>query len=360
MQLRLIVSGTHLAPEFGSTVDVVSQDGFEITDRIETLLSSDSPEAIGKSIGLGTISFAQAFGISAPDILVVLGDRFEMLPAVLAALPFKIPVAHLHGGESTEGLIDESIRHAITKLSHLHFASTERYALRIAQLGEEPWRISVSGAPSLDNLRNMKRLTAEELEAKCGLSFESPPLLVTFHPTTLESDQIEWQVGELLAALHDLRLPLVFTGANSDLGGRTVRRMLQDFVDSHPSAALVESFGTQGFFSMMSIAAAMVGNSSSGIIEAPSLELPAVNIGTRQQGRIRGNNVIDVAYPREEIQKGLRKALSPSFRARLRGVPNPYGDGSAAERIVSVLKSVCLDNTLLVKRFNDIPPIGVA
>lgn len=353
LQLHIIVSGMHLSPEFGLTVETVGADGFEIGERVEMLLSSDTPEGIAKSMGLGTIGFAQAYARFRPDILVVLGDRFEMHAAALAALPFNIPVAHIHGGEITQGAIDDALRHSMTKLSHLHFVSTEEYARRVLQLGEEPWRITVSGAPSLDNLHSVDLLEMDELEAQYGLRVERPLLLVTFHPVTLEYEQTGWQTGELLAALDMSGLPVVFTLPNADTGGRIIARMLREFVRTHPSAQIVDNLGTRGYFSLMALVAAMVGNSSSGIIEAPSFKLPVVNIGARQQGRVRAANVIDTGYERGAILKGIRKAVQPEFRESLCELVNPYGCGRASDKIVERLKNVVLDDRVIIKRFYD-------
>jgi UDP-hydrolysing UDP-N-acetyl-D-glucosamine 2-epimerase len=277
-----------------------------------------------------------------------------MYAAALAALPFKIPLGHIHGGETTQGAIDEALRHAMTKLSHLHFVSTADYARRVIQMGEEPWRVSVSGAISLDNLASFKLLNRCDLEAKYNLRLDPAPLLVTFHPVTLEYEQTEWQVSELLAALEIWDRPIVFTMPNADTSGRMIKQMIEQFAQNHPSAQLVDNLGTQGYFSMMAMAAAMVGNSSSGLIEAPSFELPVVNIGNRQRGRVRGPNVIDVDYPRNDIIAGLKQALSLEFQATLKGSPNPYGSGQAAEKIVKVLKEVRGDERLIAKHFYDL------
>jgi len=356
LKLHLIVAGMHLSPEFGLTVGAIEADGFHVDEKVEMLLSSDQPEGIAKSMGLGTIGFAQVFARFRPDILLVLGDRFEMHAAAVAALPFKIPVAHIHGGELTEGAMDDALRHSITKLSHLHFVSTEEYARRVRQMGEEPWRVLVSGSPALDNLCLVSLIQREELAARFGLSLNAPPLLVTFHPVTLEFEQAGWQISQLLDALRTVDLPLVFTMPNADTNGRMVAQMIEEFVESHPSAWLVPNFGRDGYFSMMASAAAMVGNSSSGIVEAPSFALPVVNIGRRQQGRMRAKNVIDVGYEREEILSGIRKALSSEFRASLCGLVNPYGNGRAAEVIVQHLKEAVLDDRLLLKHFVDLAP----
>ena len=354
LRLHLIVSGMHLSPEFGLTVRAIEADGFEVGERVEMLLSSDSPEGIAKSIGLGVIGFAQAYARHCPDMLLVLGDRFEMAAAALAALSFKMPVAHIHGGEVTRGAIDDALRHSITKLSHLHFVATETYARRVAQLGEEPWRITVSGAPSLDNLHAIQLMTLDELEARYGLHLRPLPLLVTFHPATLEYERTEWQVGELLAALDDAGLPVVFTLPNADTGGRIIQRMITDYIQERPSSYHVDNLGTQGYFSLMAVAEAMVGNSSSGIIEAPSFGLPVVNIGTRQVGRVRGANIIDVGYERAAILEGIRQAVRPGFRESLRQMQNPYGCGRASDIIIERLKTVPLDDNLIVKQFYDL------
>jgi len=351
LRLHLIVAGMHLSPEFGLTVRAIERDGFEIGDRNEMLLSSDTPEGIGKSMGLGTIGFAQAYARFRPDILLVLGDRFEMHAAVVASLPFKIPVAHVHGGESTEGAIDEVIRHSITKMSHLHFASTEFYARRIIQMGEDPWRVVISGAPSLDNLRTVRLLNRQELEEQYELDLTDPVLLVTYHPVTLEHEQTEMQVRELLAALEEVDTTLIFTYPNADTCNRVIIQMIQQVASRRPRAQIVVNLGTQGYFSMMKCAGVMIGNSSSGIIEAASFKLPVVNIGNRQRGRVHGKNVLDVGYSQAEILAGIEKAMSPEFRTTLQDMVNPYGDGQAAERIVDKLKHVKLSDELLQKRF---------
>jgi UDP-hydrolysing UDP-N-acetyl-D-glucosamine 2-epimerase len=355
LRLRLLVSGMHLSPEYGLTVKEIEADRYEIAEKIEILIASDTPEAISKSVGLAVIGFAQVFSRWRPDILIVSGDRFEMHAAALAALPFMIPVAHLSGGELTEGAIDDVLRHSITKLSHLHFASTQEYGQRIIQLGEEPWRVTVSGETGLDNLRTIKFLSRSELEASYQLQLDEPFLLVTYHPATLEYDQAERQIGELLAALQEARLPVIFTAPNADTGNRIIREKLEQFVASDGSSKLVDNFGTQAYFSMMNLAAAMVGNSSSGIVEAASFQLPVVNIGTRQHGRIRARNVIDVGYTRAEISNGIRQAIDPQFRPSLNGLANPYGTGEAASIVVQRLKSTQLGDTLVRKRFHDVP-----
>ncbi len=353
LHLQLIVSGAHLSPEFGRTIEQIKADGFPIAERVEMLLSSDSPEGIAKSMGMGIIGFSQVYARTRPDILLVLGDRFEMHAAALAALPFKIPVAHIHGGEVTQGAIDDALRHSLTKLSHLHFVSTQEYARRVIQMGEEPWRVIVSGAPSLDNLKAVQLLSRAEMEARFGLRLsEEPFLLVTFHPVTLEFEHTRSHTEELLAALEMSGLPVIFTMPNADTQGRLIRAMISEYVQMHPNAQAVESLGTQGYFSLMAQAAAMVGNSSSGIIEAPSFKLPVVNVGNRQKGRVRGANVIDCKNNRKTILSAIQTATSPQFREKLNGLQNPYGKGNASQIIIASLKETALDETLITKHFH--------
>ena len=306
-------------------------------------------------MGLGTIGFAQAFARFCPDLLVVLGDRFEMHAAVVASLPFKIPVAHIHGGESTEGAIDEPIRHSITKMSHLHFPSMETYARRIIQMGEEPWRVVVTGSMSLDNLSALPMLDRRELSDRWGLEWNGPTLLVTYHPVTLEHEGIEAQLRGLLWALDQVDCSLIFTYPNSDPQGRIIVEMVRQFSERHTRTKFVTNLGTQAYFSLMEQVEAMVGNSSSGIIEAGSFKLPVVNIGNRQRGRVHGPNVIDVSQSQEEILAGIRKAVSPEFRASLAKMANPYyGNGNAAEIIIDKLKETEIDERLLMKRFYEV------
>ena len=353
LRLLLYVGGMHLSPEFGLTVEEIESDGFAIHERVEMLLSSDNAEGVSKSMGLGTVGFAQAFGRQRPDLLLVLGDRFEMHSAVVAAVPFKIAVAHIHGGELSEGAIDDALRHSITKISHLHFVSTERYAQRVIQMGEEPWRVMVSGAPALDNLKATELLTRQELEQRFDLSLQSPFLLVTYHPVTLEPDETRTHVNNLLHALGESGMATIFTYPNADAQGRMIIELIKEFSAKQENSYIVANMGTRGWFSLMKLAAAMVGNSSSGIIEASSFALPVVNIGNRQRGRLRPANVIDVGGSQAEIRDAISCAVHPDFRAKLANLSNPYGDGRAADRIVQVLRDVELNDKLLLKRFHE-------
>jgi len=354
LSLRIIVSGAHLSPEFGNTVKAIEEE-FEISDRVPSLLSSDGPGSVARAMALGTIGMAQAFERERPDILLVLGDRFDMFAAALAALPFNIPVAHIHGGELSEGAIDDALRHSITKLSHLHFVTTETYAARVRQLGEEPWRVVVSGAPALDHIRALKWLTREQIEEQFHITLDPAPLLVTFHPVTLEFNEVEAQTRVLFDALVDAGMPVLFTLPNADTNGRAIIDAIRRFAEEQRvPAQIVDSFGTEGYFSMMRIAAAMVGNSSSGLLEAASFGLPVVNIGNRQRGRVRGANVIDVGNDRKSIADAIRRAVSPQFRESIRDAANPYDAGrSAGEVIASTLATVPLGAHLIAKRFQD-------
>jgi len=354
VELQLVVGGMHLAPEFGHTVRAIEDEGFEIAERVELLLSSDTPAGTAASMGLGVIGFGKAFERLRPDIVVVLGDRFEMHAAAVAAQPFRIAVAHIHGGELTLGAMDDALRHSMTKMAHLHFVSTDAYARRVAQMGEEPWRIVVSGAPGLDNLALIEPLTGKALEVRLGLGLDPPPLMVTYHPTTQEAVDVETETQELLAGLDAIGLPVVFTSPNADHGGRRLLDLIRAYVADHDRAVLVDSLGTEAYFGLMAHAAAMVGNSSSGIIEAASFRLPVVNVGSREEGRLRPKNVIDVPGERGAIAGGIRRAVDPAFRAGLADLRNPYaGDRPAAEIIHRRLAEAMIDEALIKKAFVD-------
>lgn len=353
-ELSLFVTGMHLSPEFGLTLRTIEQDGYHIAEQVECLLSSDSPEGVALSMGLGLQGFARAFQRTQVDLLVVLGDRFEMHAAALAALPFNIPVAHIHGGELTQGAIDESLRHSLTKLSHLHFVTTEEYRQRVIQLGEEPWRVTTCGAPGLDNLQQISLLTSGQINDRFGIQPTPDTLLVTYHPVTLEYSEAEEQIDALLGALEQTGRPLLFTLGNADTSGRLLNQKIQEFAARSSQAAVVKTLGTQGYFSVMKVVAAMVGNSSSGIIEAASFGLPVVNVGIRQQGRVRGGNVIDTGNGTEEILAGIARAVDPEFRSGLQGMDNPYGSGNAAEIMVGKLRDIELNSGLVIKPFHDL------
>ena len=357
LELQLVVTGLHPSPEFGLTVKEIEDDGFPIAERVEMLLSSDTEAAIAISMGVGMIGIANVYERLKPDILVVLGDRFEVLSAVSASIPFRIPVAHIHGGESTEGLIDEPIRHAITKMSHIHFTSTDKYRKRVIQMGESPESVFCFGAPGLDNIFNLKLMGREELSKDLAIPDNGKLGVVTYHPVTLEKNTSEYQMSELLKALGERpHVYWVFTLPNADTGSRCIIDMIEVFVSTNSDKGKAfTSLGQLRYLSLLSHADLMVGNSSSGILEAPAFELPVVNIGDRQLGRIRAQNVIDVAEcMKEDISDALDTAASTEFKSSLRGMKNPYGEGHSSERIVSRLKEISLDETLIKKSFYEI------
>lgn len=353
-ELRLIVAGVHLLPEYGNTVALMEEAGFAIRDRVPLALSEDNPFGMARSGADALAGFADCFARDQPDMLMVLGDRYEMLAAAYAALPFRIPVAHVHGGERTSGAIDDSVRHAMTKMSHLHFASTEAYATRIRQLGEEDWRVVVSGAPFLDNLRDVASMPSyESVAQKYDLIPDEAPILVAYHPTTLELDSVDLHVRALLEVLDTVSAPLILTAPNSDAGSAIVRDHLMGFARRHPRARYVVNFALD-YYAVLAASRAMVGNSSSAIIEAPSFKLPVVNIGSRQDGRVRAPNVIDVGTFATEIAAGLEKALSSQFRSGLETMSSPYAqDEPASDIILNILRKVPLDQTLIAKKFTD-------
>lgn len=355
MKLSVIATGMHLASQFGSTVHEVEASGIGEIERVDTLIAGDAPVSIANSIGVGVTKLAQVYDRLRPDILLLLGDRTETFAAAAAMVPFATPIAHIAGGEITLGAIDDVLRHAITKMSHLHFVSTERYRDRLVQMGEEPFRVTVSGAPSLDNLREMTLLGADALSSSIDVDLAPAPLLVTFHPVTLEHEEAKAQIDDLLSALEVLKMPVVFTYPNADTNSHVIIAAVERYVASHPDSRFITNLGTLRYFSLMRYAAAMVGNSSSGIIEAASFELPVVNIGARQGGRDRGVNVLDVDSESRAIVDAVRQATSSKFRRGIAGMTNLYGDGHAAERIVARLRTVPLGRELLMKKFFDVP-----
>jgi UDP-hydrolysing UDP-N-acetyl-D-glucosamine 2-epimerase len=354
LTLRIMACGAHLSEKYGYTADVIVNDGFKISEKLETLEEVDNPCGIALSIGRGVKEFAKSFSKNTPDLLLVLGDRYEMFAAAIAAMPFILPIAHIHGGEATEGLIDEAIRHSITKMSHFHFVSTQAYANRVIQMGENPETVYVTGAPSLDNIKNIKLMTKSELELDLDLVFFERPIIVTYHPVTLEFTETAWQIEQLLIALTKINRPIIITYPNADTSGSLIIETVDKFAESNQNIRAFSNLGTRRYFSLMAIADAMAGNSSSGILEAASFRLPVVNIGNRQKGRVRNENVIDVGYSEKEISNGLAKALSSDFKAKMGSIKNLYGDGQAAERIVNILAGAKIDTSVVQKSFYDL------
>ncbi len=356
LDLQIIATGMHLSPEFGLTHKEIEEDGFEIDEKVEMLTSSDTPVGIAKSMGLGTIGFADALDRLDPDLLVLLGDRFEILSVAQTALVARIPIAHLHGGEATKGLIDDPIRHALTKLSHYHFVSADPFRTRVIQMGEHPDRVFTVGAPGLDHLRRMDLLDSDELEESIDFELGEKSCIVTYHPVTLSKGSPAEPFEELLAAIDEFTdLRIIFTKSNSDTEGRVINRMIDDYVQKHPERSCAfTSLGQRRYLSALQNVDAAVGNSSSGIIEAPAVPVPTVNLGDRQGGRLRAESVIDCEENREHIRDALRQALSPAFREKIQGVTSPYGDGRTSPRIKEKLKDVPLGEDVLKKGFYDL------
>ena len=359
LTLQVIATGMHLSPEFGLTFREIEKDGFKIDRKVEVLTSSDTSVGIAKSMGLGLIGFADVFNELRPDLIVVLGDRFEIFAAVAAALVARIPVAHLHGGEATEGLIDEAIRHSITKMSHLHFVAAEVYRQRVIQLGEQPERVFLVGGLGTDNIKHLTLLDRTELEASLDFKFGQKNLLITFHPVTLEMSTAMDQMAELLAALAALKdTKLVFTMPNADTDGRSLIKMVEQFIAQHPNARAYTSLGQLRYLSCIAQVDGVVGNSSSGLAEVPSFRKGTINIGDRQRGRLQAASVINCDPIRQSIAVALERLYDVSFQAGLSLVRNPYGEGGASEKIIATIKSVALDD-VLKKRFYDSDPTCV-
>lgn len=355
MQLQLIVSGTHLSPEFGSTWRQIEADGFPIEARVEMLLASDTAVGVTKSMGLGIIGFADELDRLKPDILVVLGDRYEALAIAQSAMIARIPIAHIHGGEATEGLIDEAIRHSITKMAHLHFVAAEEYQRRVLQLGEDPQRVWVVGASGLDNIAKLEPLSKTALETDLGLELRTPTFLVTYHPVTLGNEDSALAMRTLLEVLDDAGGTIIITGANADTGGVELRREATRFAAARPGrVASVESLGATRYLSLMQHADVVIGNSSSGLLEAPAVGTPTVDIGERQSGRLLAPSVIHCSEAAEDIRRAVKQALTDQHRQIAARRQTPYGTPGSAERISRVLDTYPLDG-ILKKRFFDLP-----
>ncbi len=354
LELQLIVTGMHLSPEFGLTYKEIEKE-FRIDKKIEMLLSSDTAMGISKSMGLAQIGFAEAFEELKPDILVVLGDRYEIFSAVSSAMICNIPIAHLHGGEITQGAFDESIRHSITKMSHLHFTATDEYKNRVIQLGEEPNRVFNVGGMGIENIKRLKLLSKDEFEESINFKLNKKNILVTFHPVTLENSTAKEQFQELLDAIDELEnTNIIFTKANSDTDGRIINQMIDEYVtkNSHKSVGFA-SLGQLRYLSALQYIDAVVGNSSSGLLEAPSFKIATINIGDRQKGRIKALSVIDCEPKKEEILKAFKEIYSKEFQEKLKNVENPYGESCPSKQIIEVLKNVNLAN-ILKKSFYDL------
>jgi GDP/UDP-N,N'-diacetylbacillosamine 2-epimerase (hydrolysing) len=355
LDLQIIVTGMHLSPEFGLTWREIEKDGYEINRKVEMLTSSDTPVGITKSMGLGMIGFSDALAELDPDLVVLLGDRFEIFAAATAAMVARIPVAHIHGGEVTEGVIDEAIRHSISKMSHLHFVASEEYRQRVIQLGESPERVFMVGGVGIDNIMQLKLLDRASLEESLDWSLGMKSLIITFHPVTLEKATAQEQMSELLEALSELQdTRLIFTLPNADTDGRILIDQIEDFVSCNDNAKVYKSLGQLRYLSCIAHVDGVVGNSSSGLLEVPSFCKGTINIGDRQRGRLQAASIINCLPQRGEIRAALKHLYSPVFQETLAKVRNPYGEGGASEKIVETIRTYNLDN-LLKKRFYDLP-----
>jgi len=354
LHLQLVATGMHLSPEFGRTIEDIQNDGFKIDREVEMLLSSDSSVGVANSFGLGVVGLSGALKDLVPDIVVLLGDRFEMLAASIAASILRIPIAHLHGGELTEGSLDDSFRHAITKLANIHFTSTEEYRSRVIQLGERPNHVYNFGSPGLENLNRLSLLSKEELEIQIGMELGTKSLMVAYHPPTSDLRLQDLEIQELFKALDQLKdVRMIFTRSNSDTGGRLINKSIEEYVSANPGKAVVHtSLGQRVYLSALKNVDGIVGNSSSGILEAPSFKIGTVNIGDRQKGRVRAQSVIDCEAISYQIEKALGILFSCEFKEKLRTVRSPYDGTGVVEKIVERLKNESLEG-LNVKQFFD-------
>ena len=353
VELKLIVLGAHVSPEFGTTIKEIEKDGLAIAARIECLLSSDTDVGMAKTIGMATLSLADTLGEMRPDILLLIADRYEMLAPASVALALRIPIAHIEGGEISEGAIDDAVRNALTKMAHLHFTSTFAARERIISMGEEAWRVTRAGAPSLDHLRRSRLLERDALEAQLGLTLHKDSMVIANHPVTLANDTLG-EAEELFAALRTVSGQLLFCYPNSDAGSRQLIERTRTFLKERGQGAVFVNLDAVTYWSLLREAEIFLGNSSSGIMETASFALPTVNIGERQRGRERAANVIDASANRADILRAIERARTEEFRVALRGMANPYGDGRASEKILEVLAAAPLGQQLLVKRA--IPP----
>jgi len=359
IELKLIVLGSHLSPEFGYTIQEIDKDGFEIAARIECLLSSDTDVGMAKTIGNATLSLADLLGCMRPDLLLLIADRYEVLAPASVALALRIPIAHIEGGEISEGAIDDAVRNAVTKMSHLHFTSTNAARRRIIDMGEEEWRVHWVGAPSLDHLRRTPLLNREQTETRLKLKLNQPTILVSCHPVTIAQDTLH-ETDALFAALETLSDQLVFCYPNADAGSRTLVDRTMSFLQGRNAGQVFTNLDPRTYWSLLRQVGVLVGNSSSGIMESASFSLPTVNVGIRQQGRERPVNVLDAAPQMESIVDAIRRAKSSEFRQSLEGMLNPYGDGHASERIVQVLMTAPPSKELLMKhRSQPVEPAGL-
>lgn len=356
LELQLVVTGMHLSAEFGLTYQEIEEDGYPIKAKIEMLLSSDTPAGITKSMGVALIGFADYFSENQPDMVIILGDRYEMLAVASSAMIARIPIAHIHGGELTEGAMDESIRHSITKMSHLHFTTTEEYRKRVIQLGEQPRTVFNVGALGIENVKTAKLLSRKELENSLNFHLTSQTILVTYHPVTLEEMTAKTQFEKILNVLsRHKEFSVIFTKANSDTDGRIINKMIDDYIkDNQDRCKAFTSLGQLRYLSTLQFCSVVVGNSSSGIIEVPSFGIPTVNIGDRQKGRISGKTVIHCGNGEQEIENALNVALSYKFKTEIKDAANPYEGENTSDKIIEVVTKFLEEGIDLKKIFYDL------
>jgi len=353
LELQLVVTGMHLSPEFGLTYKQIEKDGFSIDEKVEMLVSSDTPSAIAKSIGLGTISFADTFSRLNPDVIVVLGDRFEIFSAAQTAMVMRIPIAHIHGGELTEGLIDDPIRHSITKMAHIHFTANEEYKNRVIQMGEQPGTVYNVGTLGVEGINKTKYLSKKELSESVQLTLDKF-FLVTLHPTTLQDNTSEAQIKILLQALDEFpQYQIIFTKTNADTDGRIINSIIEEYVKKNKDSSVVyDSLGQLRYLSAIKHCELVVGNSSSGLIEVPFFRKPTINLGVRQKGRLKADSVIDCSFDVNQIKSAIETAISLEFKEKIKNMPMIYGEGDTSEQLVQILKAIPLGNIVMKQFYN--------
>jgi GDP/UDP-N,N'-diacetylbacillosamine 2-epimerase (hydrolysing) len=340
----IIVGGTHLSEKYGYTIKEILKDNVRNTIQLPFLSASSDATSLVSSVGNGLIQISQVFSLYKPDFLILLGDRYELLISAVGSLMYKVPILHLHGGERTEGVIDEQVRHAITKMAHIHMPSTEFYAENISKMGEEDWRIHIVGAPGLENIKKLELYSKKKILNLSGIDVDKPTTLCTYHPVTLEEEEsATWQIENLLKALSQFDLQIVFTRPNAEVGSDKIVKMIKDFVSKSANTFFFDSLGSRLYLSFLKYTKAIVGNSSSGIIEAPSFHIPTVNIGNRQKGRFKPESVIQTGYSVNEITKGLKKALyDKEFLEKIKYIKNPYGDGNTSKYVIEAMKEILM------------------
>lgn len=356
LELNLIVTGTHLSSDYGLTVKEIEQDGWPISEKIDILMNSNDSQGIAKTMGIALISFGEVFTRNKPDMLIVLGDRYELIPICSAAMVSRIPIAHISGGETTQGAIDECIRHSITKMSFLHFPGCEEYRRRIIQLGENPDRVFNFGDVGVENIQKIKCLSKKELEERIQFKLDKPYYSVTFHPVTLEDNSALNQIEELLQAIDDFdQCKFIFTYANADMGGEIINKRIEHYVNEHKNCIAFKSMGSLNYLSSLKYAEGIIGNSSSGIVEAPCFKIPTINIGNRQAGRLQANSIINVTANASEIKKAIQETMLPSNKLKYQKTNHPYAGGNTASNIVNTIKEFLKEDEInLQKEFYDV------